>query len=138
MKRFLIFALCALALIQVAFAEEGSESNAEVQDGLSAAQLEALSNDQKVPSDYRLTNVSVLSVVSPVDPSDASGLKAVLLEYLGSYDPVVVEYAYQSSNGYTSYIREVQPDYVWLCSAAILLILIYCVFRLGGSLLCRQ
>ena len=85
-----------------------------------------------------LTGVTVMSL-SPVTPSDTSGLKAVLLELLGDYDPVIVEYAYQNTNNsYMSYLREVQPDYVWLCSAALLVVVIFCVFRLGGAVLCKR
>lgn len=84
--------------------------------------------------DGAITNVSVMSL-NPVTPSDTSGLKAVLLELIGDYDAVVVEYEYQSSNGYSNYLREVQPDYVWLCSCGLFAIVIYCLFRLGGALL---
>lgn len=76
---------------------------------------------------------SIRSVVSPVTPQNTSGLKSALISILGNYDPVIVEYQYQSSNGYYSYLREIQPDYVWLCSCALLIIVIYCLFKfLGG------
>lgn len=83
--------------------------------------------------DSVITNISVYSV-SPITPDDSSGLKAILLDILGDYDSIVVEYEYQNSNGYYNYLREIQPDYVWLCSAAIFLVIIYSVFRLGGAL----
>lgn len=86
-----------------------------------------------VPDPELLESVSVYSV-SPIEPSDVTGLKAVLLSLFGSYDPVVVEFAYSSSNGYTNYLREIQPDYVWIASAAIFALVVYCVFRLGGAL----
>lgn len=76
--------------------------------------------------------------LNPVTPSDTSGLKAVLLEFLGDWDSIVVEHEYQSTNGYTNYVREIQLDYPWLCSAAILAIMIFCLFRLGGAVLCRR
>lgn len=81
-----------------------------------------------------ITDIS-LSSVAPVTPSSTSGLKAALLGILGNYDPVIVEYQYQSSQGYNNYLREVQPDYVWLCSAALLALVIYCLFKLGGGLI---
>lgn len=81
-----------------------------------------------------ITDIS-LSSVAPVTPSSTSGLKAALLGILGNYDPIIVEYQYQSSQGYHNYLREVQPDYVWLCSAALLALVIYCVFKLGGGLI---
>lgn len=81
-----------------------------------------------------ITDIS-LSSVAPVTPSSTSGLKAALLGILGNYDPVIVEYQYQSSQGYNNFLREVQPDYVWLCSAALLALVIYCLFKLGGGLI---
>lgn len=78
-----------------------------------------------------ITDISLASV-APVTPSSTSGLKSALLGILGNYDPVIVEYQYSSGNGYTNYLREVQPDYVWLCSAALLALVIYCLFKLGG------
>lgn len=76
--------------------------------------------------------------LNPVTSADATGLKAVLLEFIGDYDAIVIEHAYESSNGYTNYIREVQCDYPWLCAAGLLVVMIFCLFKLGGSLLCRR
>ena len=74
--------------------------------------------------------------VSPVTSSNASGIKAALLGLLGNYDTIVTVHQYQSSSsGYNSYVTDVQPDYVWLTGAALLLLLIYCLFRLGGALI---
>ena len=87
------------------------------------------------PFNDTITDINILSSVAPVTPSDTSGFKAVLLGLLGNYDPVIVEYQYQSSSGYNNYLREVQPDYVWLCSFALLALMIFCIFRLGGALL---
>lgn len=87
-----------------------------------------------IPVGASIDNISVTSV-SPIEPSDTSGLKAALLGVLGNYDPVIVEYQYSSGNGYTNYLREVQPDYVWICSFALLALVIFCLFRLGGALL---
>lgn len=87
------------------------------------------------PVNDTITDINILTSVAPVTPSDTSGFKAVLLGLLGNYDPVIVEYQYQSSQGYNNYLREVQPDYVWLCSFALLALMIFCIFRLGGALL---
>lgn len=87
-----------------------------------------------IPVGASIDNISVSSV-SPIEPGDTSGLKAALLGVLGSYDPVIIEYQYSSGNGYTNYLREVQPDYVWICSFALLALVIFCLFRLGGALL---
>lgn len=87
-----------------------------------------------IPVGASIDNISVTSV-SPVEPGDTTGLKSALLGVLGSYDPVIVEYQYSDRNGYTNYLRDVQPDYVWLCSCALLALVIYCLFRLGGALI---
>lgn len=78
-------------------------------------------------------SVELLSV-APITPSDTSGLKAVLLSVIGDYDPVIVEYEYQNSNNYSSYLREVLPDYPWCASFLMLALFVYCIFRLGGAL----
>ena len=87
-----------------------------------------------IPVGASIDNIIVTSV-SPIEPSDTTGLKSALLGVLGSYDPVIVEYQYSDRNGYTNYLRDVQPDYVWLCSCALLALVIYCLFRLGGALI---
>lgn len=84
--------------------------------------------------DLTLVGINTYSL-NPITPSETTGLKSVILSLIGDYDAVVVEYAYQNSNGYNSYIREIQPDYVFLCSCGIFLVVIYCTFRIGGALL---
>lgn len=82
-----------------------------------------------------VTGVSVYSV-SPIAPADTNGLKAVLLGLIGNYDAIVVEYEYRNpNNSYNSYLREIQPDYVWIASFCMLALVVYCVFRLGGALI---
>lgn len=94
-----------------------------------------VSSSEELPGDVQLYDV-VLTSVAPVQSSDTTGLKSVLLGLLGDYDPIIAEYKYISgNNSYYSYLREVQPDYVWLCSFGMLALFIYCLFRLGGVLL---
>lgn len=88
---------------------------------------------------YDISNdVTLYALRDPISADDANGLKAVVLDLIGDYEAVVVEYSYQSANGNTSYVREVQPDYAWLCSCAIFLIVLYCTFRLGAAILCKK
>ena len=82
-----------------------------------------------------LTDVSMLTGLAPVTPSDATGFKAVLLGLLGNYDPPVVQFEYTTNSNYKQYVNEIQPDYVWLCSCGLLALMIFCLFRLGGALL---
>ena len=87
------------------------------------------------PSDPVLSDVAMLTGLAPVTPSDASGLKAVLLSFIGDYDPPIVQYEYTTSNNYKSYVNEIQPDYVWICSFALIALFIFCLFKLGGALI---
>lgn len=87
------------------------------------------------PSYPVLTASVVATGLAPVTPSDTTGLKAVLLSFIGNYDPPVIQYEYTTSNNYKQYVNEIQPDYVWICSFALIALFIYCLFRLGGALL---
>lgn len=79
------------------------------------------------------TAVNVYAL-NPITPESTTGLKSVLLSLIGDYDAIVVEYEYMNSNNYSNYLREIQPDYCWLCSAAIFLVVVYSIFRLGGAM----
>lgn len=94
-----------------------------------------LSNDGASSSNPVLTDVVVATGLSPVTPSDTTGVKAVLLSFIGDYDPPVVQFEYTNSNNYKQYVNEIQPDYVWICSFALISLFIYCLFKLGGGLL---
>ena len=87
------------------------------------------------PSYPVLTASVVATGLAPVTPSDTTGLKAVLLSFIGNYDPPVVQYEYTTSNNYKQYVNEIQPDYVWICSFALIALFIFCLFKLGGALL---
>ena len=89
------------------------------------------------PSELEEISVSVMAL-DPITASDASGLKSVILDLLGDYSAIQVEWAYENNNGYTSYTREIQPDYPWLCSAAIFAIVLYCLIRMGVAMLCKR
>lgn len=104
-------------------------------DEVLAALPESFGSPDVVSEDVVLTGIARVSV-PPVTPSSTTGLKAALLTVLGNYDPVVVVYQYNtSSSGYSSYATDIQPDYAWLASAALLCLVILCLFKLGGALL---
>ncbi|MBR3963041.1 MAG: hypothetical protein IKK14_05900 [Oscillospiraceae bacterium] len=108
--------------------ESNAVSNSPVED-VTTEEPEEINPDTDLP-----VSVELLSV-APITPSDTSGLKAVLLSVIGDYDPVIVEYEYQNSNNYSSYLREVLPDYPWCASFLMLALFVYCIFRLGGALI---
>lgn len=76
--------------------------------------------------------------LNPVSSSDSNGLKAIMLSLIGDWDSIVIEHAYENTNGYTSYVREIQLDYPWLCSCAIFLVVLFCVLRGGFAVLCKK
>lgn len=76
--------------------------------------------------------------LEPITPSDATGLKAVLLSVLGNYESIVTDYRYQNASGNWQYLREIQPDYVWLASAGVFGLLLWCTFRMAGGIFCRR
>ena len=85
-------------------------------------------------------SVSVLAVQSaPNTPvTSSSGLKGILLQLFGPYDPQITQLRYQSntSTNYT-YVNDISPDYPWMCAAGVFAIVLYCTFKLGGTLLCK-
>lgn len=104
-------------------------------DEVLAALPESTGSPDVVSEDVVLTGISRVSV-PPVTPSSTTGLKAALLTVLGNYDPVVVVYQYNTSgSGYSSYATDIQPDYAWIASAALLCLVIWCLFKLGGALI---
>lgn len=92
-------------------------------------------NEGATPANPVLTDVVTTTGLAPVTPSDTTGVKAVLLSFIGNYDPPITQYEYTTNNGYKQYVNEIQPDYVWICSFALIALFIYCLFKLGGGLL---
>ena len=73
---------------------------------------------------------------TPVESS--SGLKGILLDLFGPYMPTITQLQYrQGSNQYYTYVNDISPDFPWLCSAGIFALVLFCLFKLGGALLCR-
>ena len=120
MKKFFVYVMACFLLCNSVLADFEDS----VSDSVEAA-----------PSDPVLTDAVVATGLAPVTPADTTGLKAVLLSFIGDYDPPVVQYEYTSSNNYKSYVNEIQPDYVWICSFALIALFIFCLFKLGGALI---
>lgn len=118
---------------------EGSpgELPAEVSPGGNTVYVvgDVMNDDGAASANPVLTDTIVATGLAPVTPSDTTGVKAVLLSFIGNYDPPVVQYEYTTNNNYKQYVNEIQPDYVWICSFALIALFIYCLFKLGGGLL---
>lgn len=132
MKRFAIFLfsfliVCSLSL--PAFASGVGEEAGE-EESISEPVIIAPVQD---PGIYLGSDVSVYAANDP----ESSDLKSVLQQFLGDWETVVVSHNYQMSDGSIQTVNETVPDYPWLCSAGLLCLMIFCLFRLGGSILCK-
>lgn len=110
----------------------------DVYDVFYSALIEA--ETQKIDEYSEISDISIsplynLDNGSTVIPS--TSLRAVLTNIIGPYSPVVVQYQYTNGTN-TQYLREIMPDYVWMFSAALFAMVLWCVFRLWGSILCNQ
>lgn len=82
--------------------------------------------------------VNETKTIQRVSSNDANGFKAVLLGLLGDYETVITDYEYRTgSSSYTSHSIQIERDWAWICSAAVLGLVLFCVFRLIGGLLTR-
>lgn len=98
------------------------------------------STEDYVPSiaytDMQLRSVNVSN--ERISASDANGFKAVVLGLLGDYDTIITDYTYQNQQGYTQHSIDVTPDWSWIGSGVIFLVVVYCSFRIIGGLLCSR
>lgn len=92
-------------------------------------------NDYSTISDIEIMPLYTLDSGNTTIPTGS--LRSVLTQIIGPYSPVVVQYQYTNGSN-TAYLREIMPDYAWMISAAIFALVLYCVFRLWGVILCRR
>lgn len=92
---------------------------------------------QVAGDDYTVEAYAIQS--DPNTPvTSSTGLKGILLDLFGPYMPTITQLQYrQGSNQYYTYVNDISPDYPWLCAAAIFALVLFCLFKLGGALLCR-
>lgn len=72
-----------------------------------------------------------------VSASDTSGLHSVVLSLIGDYNPIATttEYRYPSGTGYqTRYQVDVTPDWSWIMTCALFIVVIWSVFRFIGGI----
>lgn len=129
----LVLVLCLLfSLSLTAFADETDVTVEEETEITDAGTTVYVDNDVILTEGTDILTGVQTFVAGEVTSDTATGLKAALLSVLGSYDAIIVEYEYQNTaNDVTTHIREIQPDYVWLCSAGVLALFVFCLFKLG-------
>lgn len=95
-------------------------------------------SDLPAGSSWELDGIETFGL-SPINPSDTSGLKKILLELLGPYDNIVTQYRYiqEGSTRYT-YVNEITPDYPWIFSAILFIAMVLALFRIFRSVLWKQ
>lgn len=155
-KKFFLLFFCLLLIgsSSFAFADDPANDSVTIPDDISSSTpvvvdiTQLLNRDDTSGSDS--DQPDLVEVMEPqlvkveqsrqtVQPSDANGFKAVLLTILGDYETVVTDYTYQNSNyNYLSHSIEIEQDYAWICSAAMLGLIVFCTFRIIGGMLCKR
>lgn len=90
-------------------------------------------DDLGYPSDTVGSSTEVLRISA----NDTTGLHSILLRLLGDYNPIAVttEYRYPSGTGYqTRYQVDVEPDWSWIMTSALFIIVVYCTFKFIGGI----
>lgn len=94
--------------------------------------------DNSISGDFSDQGTSVEVTQLRISASDTSGLHSVILGLIGDYNPIVKDYTYTTTsyNGQvtTNHSIDIQPDWSWICTCAIFLIIVFCIFRLIGGL----
>lgn len=115
-KKIYVSLLCIILLLgsfsSFAFADDSTDLGSDENNGIASE------------------NVEITSL--RISANQTSGLHSVMLSLIGDYNPIVKDYTYTSSNGYTSHSIDIQPDWSWIATCALFIVVIYCVFRLFG------
>lgn len=72
-----------------------------------------------------------------ISANDTSGLHSIVLSLLGDYNPIatITEYRYPSGTGYQNrYQVDVTPDWSWICTCVLFIVVVYCFFRIIGGI----
>lgn len=61
-----------------------------------------------------------------------------MLTLIGSYDPIItIEHYTRQGTTTLTYITDISPDYTWIYSAILLIIVMFSVFKLLGGFVCK-
>lgn len=133
--------VCILSTFSFAFANENSgedvpPSDSSSSDSESDFPTETTVSDSDIPVE---TSVYLVSESNDrISSSDTNGLKSVMLGLIGDYNMVTKEYRYTNSNGYSTIQVTTEPDYAWMFSFGLFAVILYCIFRLIGGVLCGR
>lgn len=140
-KKLLVFVLCFVTLFSsVCYATEEQKvaTGAAIYYDYPTDILDLLVSRSQNPSIIEGELVEVKQTKQVVTPSDANGLKAVLLTILGDYETVTTDYTYQTSSQYLQHSITTERDWSWIMTCALFIVVIWCVFRGVVAILCRR
>lgn len=133
-----IFIVCVLVISLFALPVFADDSDSVGESTDVPVESDGESEPQIIIQQVTLEDVGVSETPSAtvlrVSPSDTSGLHAVVLTLIGDYNPIVTDHVYSTSGSYTSHHVEVTPDWSWLASAFIFVVVLYSFFRIIGSI----
>lgn len=110
-----IITVLAFVSVQVSYAE----------DGLSASYQ---------PEQVTIENGDTTLAIMRISANDTTGLHSIMLRLIGDYNPIVKDYTYTSTQGYTTHSIDIQPDWSWIMTCALFIVVIFCTFRLIGGI----
>lgn len=117
MKKYVsIFLCCALVCSFSVFAFADSDVDISTNSGDSSS---------KIQQEVEIKQLKISA-------SDTTGLHSIVLNLIGSYNPIVTDHTYTQGSGYTYHEVSVTPDYSWIMSCALFIVVIFSVFRLIG------
>lgn len=132
MKRFLLFSVlfCCLCLCCApAFAAESDTGGSDPVIPVVNVYNEFSAEIPVKTLSYTDSQLLPLSV--------SGGLKGVLVSFLGEWECIVVQHSFVDSEGNTVTDVDTLPDYPWIASAVLLCLMVFCLFRVGGALICK-
>lgn len=72
-----------------------------------------------------------------ITAEDTEGFKSVILGLIGPYETVITDYTYEDENSNIFHAVTVERDFTWIWSCILFIVVVYCVFRVIGGLICR-
>lgn len=123
-NRYVFIFICILGCFS-SFAFADSDS-----DVPSSVDTEQTAQEQVITD-----NVSVTPL--KVSANSTTGLQSIILSLIGDYNPIVTDHTYTQGSGYTYHEISITPDWSWICSCGLFIIVLYCTFRLIGQALER-
>lgn len=96
-------------------------------------------SDNSNPDGYELASRDVvpLSVSAPANPTN---LKGWLLKLIGDYETIFTVETYTRYSGTTSsvqYVTDMSPDYTWIYSCLLFIVVMFSVMKLLGGFVCK-